>query len=58
MIRLLFDADVDPAIAGAVKVRVPSAELVTAVEVGLRTASDPEVLDFAARTRRVIVSHD
>ena len=57
-IRLLADADLNKAIVNGVLRREPSIDFLTAHAAGLRRTRDPEVLAFAAKQQRVLVSHD
>ena len=56
--RFLADNDLNDAIAVGLLRREPAVEFVRLRELGLATQSDPEVLDFAAREKWIVVSHD
>ena len=58
MLRLLIDQDLDHVILRGLLLRVPNVDVITAHEVGLSNASDPELLAWAAEHERVIVTHD
>jgi predicted nuclease of predicted toxin-antitoxin system len=58
MLRLLIDQDLDHDILRGLIRRVPGLEAVTALEIGMSEASDPELLVWAAEEKRVIVTHD
>jgi predicted nuclease of predicted toxin-antitoxin system len=48
MLRLLIDQDLDHVILRGLLLRVPNLDVITAHQVGLSNASDPEVLAWAA----------
>ena len=58
MLRLLIDQDLDHVILRGLLLRVPNVDVITAHQVGLSNASDPELLAWAAEHERVIVTHD
>jgi hypothetical protein len=58
MLRLLIDQDLDHDILRGLIRRIPRLDAVTASEIGMREATDPELLTRAARERRIIVTHD
>ena len=58
MLRLLIDQDLDHSILRGLLLRVSNLDVVTAHQVGLSNASDPEVLAWAAKQERIIVTHD
>ena len=58
MLRLLIDQDLDHAILRGLLLRVPNPDVITAQQVGLSDASDPELLEWAAQQERIIVTHD
>ena len=58
MLRLLIDQDLDHVILRGLLLRVPNLDVITAHQVGLSNASDPELLAWAAEQERVIVTHD
>ena len=56
--RFQADADLRQAIVTGVIRRQPSLDFQSANEAGLQGLKDPEVLAFAARDGRVLVTHD
>jgi hypothetical protein len=58
MLRLLIDQDLDHDILRGLIRRLPRLDAVTAFEIGMREATDLQLLTWAARERRVIVTHD
>lgn len=58
MLRLLADEDFDASIVRGLKHRLPDLDIVDVRGVGLRSAPDPEVLEWAAREERVVLTHD
>jgi hypothetical protein len=58
MLRLLIDHDLDQDILRGLLQRVADLDAVTAHEVGLSEAPDPELLSWAAKENRLIVTHD
>lgn len=56
--KLLFDENVEAALPRGLLRRLPEADVVRAVEVGLQGKPDAEVLAWAAREGRVVVSRD
>ena len=56
--RLQADADLDQDIVTGVVRREPKINFQTATEAGLQGLPDPEVLAFAARENRILVTHD
>ncbi|HEX8163467.1 MAG TPA: DUF5615 family PIN-like protein [Pyrinomonadaceae bacterium] len=58
MLRLLIDQDLDHDILRGLLRRIPQLDAVTAFEIGLSAATDPRLLAWAARTGRIIVTHD
>lgn len=57
MLRLLIDQDLDHVILRGLLLRVPNLDVITAHQVGLSDASDPNLLAWAAEHRRIVVSH-
>ena len=55
-IRYLLDENVDPNVALAL--RQHGIDAITILEAGLRTCNDDDLLSFALREQRVIVTHD
>jgi len=58
MLRLLIDQDLDHVILRALLLRVQNLDVITAHQVGLSNASDPEILAWAAEQERVVITHD
>lgn len=58
MLRLLIDQDVDHDILRGLIRRIPQLDEVTAFEIGMSRATDPQLLAWAERERRIIVTHD
>jgi predicted nuclease of predicted toxin-antitoxin system len=58
MLRLQSDADVPGPLIDGLRQRHPAIDLVRAQEVGLRTAPDPIVLEWAATEGRIVISRD
>ena len=58
MLRLLIDQDLDHVILRGLLLRVPNLDVITAHQVGLSNATDPELLAWAAQHDRVVVTHD
>jgi hypothetical protein len=57
-IRFQADNDLKFAIVKAVRKREPAIDFASALESGLDGVSDPELLKWAARDNRILVSHD
>lgn len=58
MLRLLIDQDLDHDILRGLIRRIPQLDAVTAFEIGMNRATDPELLAWAAQKKRVIITHD
>ena len=58
MLRLLIDQDLDHDILRGLIRRIPQLDAVTAFEIGMSRATDPELLTWAAKENRVIITHD
>jgi predicted nuclease of predicted toxin-antitoxin system len=58
MLHLVSDADVHGHIVRGVRERNRGIDLVRVQEVGLRTAADPEILEWAARENRIVLTQD
>ena len=56
--RFLADANFRHAIFSGVRRREPAIDFVTVQEAGLKDHPDPDILAFAARENRILVSHD
>lgn len=58
MLRLLIDQNLDHDILRGLLRRIPQLDAVTAFEIGMSEANDPELLAWAAKEERVIITHD
>jgi hypothetical protein len=58
MLRLLIDQDLDQDILRGLIRRIPQLNAMTALEIGMSSAPDPQLLIRAAQERRIIVTHD
>lgn len=58
MLRLLADENLNHDLIRGVLRRMPSLDLVRVQDVGLREVNDPSVLEWAARERRIVLTHD
>jgi predicted nuclease of predicted toxin-antitoxin system len=58
MVRLISDADVHGHIVRGVRGRNSGIDLIRVHEVGLRTARDPVILEWAAVENRIVISQD
>lgn len=58
MIRFLTDEDFNRHVYSGIRRRLPDFDIVRVQDVGLRAASDPVVLEFAASQNRIVLSHD
>ena len=58
MLRLLIDQNFDHDILRGLERRIPNLDYVTTGEMGLSKTPDPELLEWAAAERRVILTHD
>ena len=58
MLKLAIDAAVNGDLYRALLRRQPDLDLVRAQDVGLRTATDPEVLAWAVAEGRILLTHD
>jgi Domain of unknown function (DUF5615) len=58
MLRLLIDQDVDHDILRGLIRRIPLLDAVTAFEIGMMKATDPQLLTWAAQEGRIVVTHD
>ncbi len=57
-VKYLFDEDLNGRIVRGVRRRKSDLNSTTVQEAGLRDASDPAVLEWAAVQGRVVISHD
>ena len=58
MLSLLIDQDLDHDILRVLIRRIPQIDVLTAFEIGMSEATDPELLTWAAQEGRIIVTHD
>jgi predicted nuclease of predicted toxin-antitoxin system len=58
MLRLVSDADFNGRVLRALRRSDPSLDVVRVQDVGLRTAPDPDVLEWAATEGRVVLTRD
>jgi hypothetical protein len=58
VLKLLSDADANGRVIRGLLRRQPDLDLVRTQDVGLRTAPDPEILEWAALHRRVVLTQD
>jgi predicted nuclease of predicted toxin-antitoxin system len=58
MLRLLADENLNHDLIRGVLRRMPSVDLLRVQDVGLRAADDPSVLAWAAKERRITLTHD
>src|SRR2546422_1074344 len=58
MLRLLIDQDLDHDILRALIRRIPQLDVVTAFEIGMGRATDPDLLAWAAQEKRILITHD
>lgn len=58
MIRFLADQNFNGHILRGLKLRIPELDCVTTHETGMQNYSDPDLLEWAAKENRVILTHD
>jgi hypothetical protein len=58
MLRLLLDQDLDHDILRGLIRRISQLDTVTAFEIGMAKATDPQLLTKAAEEERIVVTHD
>jgi predicted nuclease of predicted toxin-antitoxin system len=58
MLHLLIDQDLDHDILRGLIRRIPQLDAVTAFEIGMSEATDPQLLIRAAQEGRIIITHD
>lgn len=58
MPRVLTDQNFNARITSALPSRIPNLDLVTAQDAGLSTTPDPELLEWCADERRILLTHD
>jgi len=56
--RLLADHDLNQKIVSAVVRREPGVEFIRVGDIGMRRAEDQGILEYAAHSRLIVVSHD
>ncbi|HET7328197.1 MAG TPA: DUF5615 family PIN-like protein [Nocardioidaceae bacterium] len=56
--RFLADENIDPDLVSGLQRQVGEVNVVRVQDVGLRTADDPEILQWAADQGRVLITHD
>lgn len=57
-IRFQADADLNFDIVKGVRLQEPAIDFASATEAGLRSLSDPEILERVAVSNRILVTHD
>ncbi len=58
MIRFIADENLNNDIVRGLQKRSPDVDIVRVQDVGLRTAGDPSILEWAAKEGRVVLTHD
>ena len=58
MLRFLTDEDFDGRLTSALLARVPGLDLMRAQDTGLMHTPDPDILVWAAREGRIVLTHD
>jgi hypothetical protein len=58
VIRFLADENFNNAIVRGLRLRLPGVDIVRAQDEGLTGVEDPELLEWAAREERVLLTHD
>lgn len=58
MLRLLIDQDLDHDVLRGLIRRIPQLDAVTAFEIGMSRATDPDLLTWAGQGKRAIITHD
>lgn len=58
MFRFLSDQDFDARIVEGLRGRVPEVDVLSVRDIGLSKAPDPDILEWAAREQRVLLTHD
>lgn len=56
--RFLADENIDPDLVSGLQRRIGEVDVVRVQDVGLRTADDPQILQWAADQGRVLITHD
>lgn len=58
MLRLLSDENFSRDIVRGLLLRRPDLDLIRVQDVGLETAEDPDILSWAAKNNRIVLTHD
>lgn len=58
IVRFIADENIDPDLVLGLRRRVDGLDIVRVQDVGLRTADDPTILQWAADDGRLLVTHD
>src|SRR5262245_54067297 len=58
MLRLASDADFNGDVLRGLRRRHPDLDIIRVQDVGLRTADDPAILEWAAAEGRILLTHD
>lgn len=58
MIKILTDQNFNGRILRGLALRIPTLDVVRTEDLGLRAASDPDLLKWAAEQDRVVLTHD
>jgi predicted nuclease of predicted toxin-antitoxin system len=58
MLKFLTDENFNEKILMGLLRRNPELDIVRVVDVGLESASDPEILEWAAKEERILLTHD
>jgi predicted nuclease of predicted toxin-antitoxin system len=58
MLRLLADESLNGDIVAGLRLRQPDLDMVRVQDVGLRTADDPAILEWAAVNGRIVITAD
>jgi hypothetical protein len=58
MLRVLSDENFEGDIIRALRHRIPNIDLIRVQDVGLRETADPQLLEWCATARRVLLTHD
>lgn len=58
MIAFLFDENLNERIIRGLRRAAPKLDVVRVIDAGLKSRDDPDVLDWAAAKRRIVLTHD
>jgi predicted nuclease of predicted toxin-antitoxin system len=58
MLRLISDGDFNGKVIRGLFRRQPELDLIRVHDIGLRTADDPTILEWAAKNGRIVLTHD